>query len=275
VRVSIPSDVTETATSTPRTWRYWAALVLVGALGGLLSGAFGVGGGIIMVPLLIWLAGMNQRQASATSLLAILPTAISGAIQYGVRGEIHLLAAALLAVGGIVGAIIGARLLKRLPLPVLRWLFIALLLVIAARLILVPPMRGTEIALDWVSAIALIGIGLAIGVASGLFGIGGGVIAVPVLIALFGFGDLLAKGTSLAMMIPTSISGTVTNLRSGLVDVAAGLVAGIAAVAASFGGVALAFLLPAEVAGVVFGVFLIAVAAQLSFRAIKAQRAGN
>ena len=267
--------MTETATSTPRTWRYWAALVLVGALGGLLSGAFGVGGGIIMVPLLIWLAGMDQRHASATSLLAILPTAICGAIQYGLRGEIHLLGAVLLAAGGIVGAVIGARLLKRLPLAVLRWLFIALLVVIAARLILVPPLRGSEVELTWYSGLALVGIGLLIGVASGLFGIGGGVIAVPVLIALFGFGDLLAKGTSLAMMVPTSISGTVTNLRNRLVDVPAGLVAGAAAVAASFGGVALAFLLPPQVAGIAFGIFLLAVAVQLSFRAIKAQRAGK
>ncbi|CAN5142925.1 sulfite exporter TauE/SafE family protein [soil metagenome] len=266
--------MTETATSAPRSWRYWAALVLVGALGGLLSGAFGVGGGIIMVPLLIWLARMDQRHASATSLLAILPTAIVGAIQYGLRGEIHLLAAVLLAAGGIVGAIVGARLLKRLPLAVLRWLFIALLVVIAARLILVPPLRGSEVELSWYSALALVGIGLLIGVASGLFGIGGGVIAVPVLIALFGFGDLLAKGTSLAMMVPTSISGTVTNIRNRLVDVPAGLVAGAAAFAASFGGVALAFLLPPQAAGIAFGIFLLAVAAQLSFRAVRAHRAG-
>ena len=272
--------MTETPASAPRTWRHrtwrhWASLVLVGALGGLLSGAFGVGGGIVMVPLLIWLTGMDQRRASATSLLAILPSAICGAIQYGVRGEIHLLAAVLLAAGGIVGAVLGARLLQRLPLALVRWLFIALLVAVAARLMLVPPLRGGEVGLDWLSDLALVGVGVLIGVASGLFGIGGGAIAVPVLIALFGFGDLLAKGTSLAMMVPTSISGTVTNLRSGLVDIPAGLVAGVAAVAASFGGVAVAFLLPPQVAGIAFGVFLVAVAIQLSFRAVRAQRAGD
>ena len=57
-------------------------LVLIGGIGGLLSGAFGVGGGIVMVPLLIVLARLDQRHASATSLVAIVPAAAAGAISY-------------------------------------------------------------------------------------------------------------------------------------------------------------------------------------------------
>ena len=105
-------------------------LVLVGILGGLLSGAFGVGGGIVMVPLLMWFLGMDQRRAAATSLVAIVPTAIAGSIQYLALGHLDVVAGLLVAVGGIGGSLIGTRLLRTLPLGWLRWLFIALLVVV-------------------------------------------------------------------------------------------------------------------------------------------------
>ena len=66
------------------------SLLATGAMGGLLAGMFGVGGGILMVPLLMLWARMDQRQAAATSLVAIVPTAIAGATTYGIAGEIDL-----------------------------------------------------------------------------------------------------------------------------------------------------------------------------------------
>ncbi|NUT59194.1 MAG: sulfite exporter TauE/SafE family protein, partial [Agromyces sp.] len=104
----------------------WVRLALVGAAGGLLSGAFGVGGGILMVPLLILFAGMDQRRASATSLAAIVPAALAGSLTYFANGEIDLLAALFVAIGGIVGSWIGSWLLRRLSLGWLRWLFVGL-----------------------------------------------------------------------------------------------------------------------------------------------------
>ena len=77
-------------------------LIAIGLVGGFLSGAFGVGGGFIMVPLLTGFAALDQRHAAATSLIAIIPTSIAGAIMYGVAGEVNVLAAAILAAGGIV-----------------------------------------------------------------------------------------------------------------------------------------------------------------------------
>ena len=117
-------------------------LALIGAAGGLLSGAFGVGGGILMVPLLITFAHMDQRRASATSLAAIVPTAVVGAITYFVNGEVDVIAALFVAAGGIVGGWLGAKLLKRLPLGWLRWMFIALLVVVAVRMLFFVPERG-------------------------------------------------------------------------------------------------------------------------------------
>jgi len=245
------------------------ALLVSGAVGGLLAGFFGVGGGIVMVPLLMIWARMNQRRAAATSLVAIVPTAIAGSITFGIAGEVNWVVAALIGAGAIAGAPLGAYLLRVLPILWLRWLFIAGLLVAALRLILVEIERGGDVELSFGVGAALVALGLIMGLASGLFGIGGGVIAVPVLIAVFGAGDLVAKGTSLAAMIPTAIAGTIPNLRAGLVDLRQGLIVGGAAVVFSQLGVALAFIVPPQISGPLFGIFLILVVIQLVVRAIR------
>ena len=230
---------------------------------------FGVGGGIIMVPLFVWLIGLDQRHASATSLIAIIPSAVAGAIQYAVAGHLDIVVGLLIAAGGIAGSLVGTRLLKTLPLGWLRWLFIALLLVTAIRLLFEVPSRGSDIVLTPGVVAGLIVLGLVMGVASGLFGIGGGVIAVPVLITLFGASDLLAKGTSLLAMIPTALTGAVANTRNGLVRPLDGIIAGIAATAASFGGVAVAFLLTPQLASILFAVLLVIAITQMVVRAIR------
>jgi uncharacterized membrane protein YfcA len=248
-------------------------LAIVGVLGGLLSGAFGVGGGILMVPLLIVLAGMDQRRAAATSLAAIVPTAVVGSIAYFANGEVDLAAAALVATGGIAGSWIGSHLLRRLPLGWLRWGFIALLVLVAVRLVIAPPERMSAPAeLDLGVGAAYVALGFVVGIAAGLFGIGGGLVMVPAFITVFGMGDLLAKGTSLAAMIPTSISGSIANLRGRLVSAREGLIVGAAATLAALPGVALAFLLPPTVAAWLFAALLVAAAVQLTVRAIRAGR---
>ena len=247
-------------------------LLLVGAIGGFLSGMFGVGGGIIMVPLFVLLCGLDQRHASATSLVAIVPSAISGAVQYAVAGHLDLVAGLLIAAGGVAGSLVGTRLLKTLPLGWLRWLFIALLVVTAVRLLFEVPSRGADVVLTPGTIAALVVLGLVMGVASGLFGIGGGVIAVPVLITLFGASDLIAKGTSLLAMIPTALTGSIANARNGLVRPLDGIIAGVAATAASFGGVAVAFLLSPQLASILFAVLLIVAITQMVLRAVRDHR---
>ena len=251
--------------------RYWLVLALIGVLGGVLSGAFGIGGGIIMVPLLVTLGGLDQRAAAATSLVAIVPTAVVGSITYFISGEIDLAAGGLVSVGAVIGALIGTRLLRRIPLTWLRWMFIALVVVVAVRMLLVAPERGASVELTVWVGLGYVALGLAMGVASGLFGIGGGVIAVPALVAIFGASDLVAKGTSLLVMIPTGVVGTIANARAHVVDVRAGLVVGLAATAASVPGVALALTMPPRLSGVLFALLLLAAAAQLIVAAIRAR----
>jgi uncharacterized membrane protein YfcA len=260
------------AATRPAGARYWAALVLTGALGGLLSGLFGVGGGIVMVPLLIALAGMDQRRAATTSLAAILPTSIVGSLTYLANGHVDLVAGAIIAAGAVVGALIGSRLLRRIPLFWLRWLFIALLLVVAVRMVLVEPERGASLELNVDVVLGYLALGLLMGIASGLFGIGGGVIAVPALVAIFGVSDLIAKGTSLLVLVPTSLVGTLANLRARLVDLPAGLVVGVTATVAAVPGVALALIIPPRLSSVLFAVLLVLAAAQLTVSAVRAGR---
>jgi uncharacterized membrane protein YfcA len=256
----------------PLTTRRWIVLALVGAVGGVMSGAFGVGGGIVMVPLLLAFAGMDQRRAATTSLAAIIPTAVAGGATYLANGEVDIPVAVLVAVSGIAGAYVGARLLRRISLGWLRWLFVALLLGVAARMVLIAPERGAEVDLDVPVALALVATGLVMGVASGLFGIGGGVFLVPMLISVFGAGDLAAKGTSLLVVLATAAMGTITNLRGGMVDLRVGAVVGVAATLASFGGVALAFALPPRLSGVLFAALLVLSAGQITVRALHARR---
>lgn len=250
-------------------------LVIVGLFGGFMSGLFGVGGGIVMVPLLITLVRLDQRQAAATSLVAIVPAAVAGSTSYLTGGAVDLLAGALIGGGGVAGSIIGTRLLRRLPVSWLRWLFLLLLAAVAVRTLTEVPLRGAGMQIDWAAAGGLLLLGLGMGIASGLFGIGGGVLAVPVLIALFGADDLLAKGTSLAAMIVTALAGSALNWRAGLVRPLDGLIVGVAAVASSFGGVAVAFLLSPALASVLFAALILVSAAQLVLSAVRERRAGR
>ena len=253
----------------------WGAMVVIGLVGGLLSGLFAIGGGIIMVPLLTAFARLNQREAAATSLAAIVPTSIAGSITYVAAGEVDVLAAAIVSVGAVAGAILGGRFLKRIPLTWLRWMFIVFILLVAARLFLVTPERGMALDFTVVTAGGYVVLGLLMGVLSSLFGIGGGIVAVPALIGFFGISDLVAKGTSLLVMIPTSIVGTISNWRAGAVQVRAGLIVGVAATVASIPGAYLALALSPRLSSILFGILLLAVAAQLTYAAVRSQRASK
>lgn len=92
-------------------------LVLLAGIGlgaGILSGLFGVGGGIIMVPAMVLLAGMAQQRASATSLAAIVPIAAVGAVIFGSGDSVDLLAAVALVIGSLTGVQLGTRLMPRI-----------------------------------------------------------------------------------------------------------------------------------------------------------------
>jgi hypothetical protein len=109
-------------------------LLAIGLGGGLLSGLLGVGGGVVMVPLLVLWAGYAQRDSHAMSLGAIIPISIAGIATYGVAGEVHYWDAIGLAAGSVVGAQIGARFLVTLDERLLKVVFGAFLVGVAVLL---------------------------------------------------------------------------------------------------------------------------------------------
>ncbi len=97
----------------------------------MLSGLLGVGGGVVMVPLLVLWAGYAQRDAHAASLGAIIPISIAGILTYGLAGRVHWLDAAALAAGAVAGALVGAGVLTRIDERILKVLFGCFLVAVA------------------------------------------------------------------------------------------------------------------------------------------------
>ena len=247
--------------------------IAVGLAAGLLSGLFGVGGGTVIVPMLVLLLGFDQKLASGTSLAAIVPTATVGVISYAIHGSVDVVVALILAAGSVVGAQIGSWLLARLSQNAIRWGFVAFLIVVIVMLFVVVPSRDAEFEFTVLSVIGLIIVGLLTGTMAGLIGVGGGVIVVPVLMFVFGTSDLMAKGTSLLMMIPTAISGTIGNLKRGNVDLLAAALIGGAACTTTALGAWFATLLDPAAANILFAVFLAFIAVQMALRALRSRRA--
>jgi uncharacterized membrane protein YfcA len=111
-------------------------LAAIGLAAGVLSGLFGIGGGIIMVPGMVLLAGLAQHNAAATSLAAIVPIAAVGALVFGGASSVDLTAAAALAAGSLVGVQVGSRLMGRVSEYRLRMAFAAFIAGVAVAMLL-------------------------------------------------------------------------------------------------------------------------------------------
>jgi uncharacterized protein len=112
-----------------------AFLLVLGFAAGVLAGLFGVGGGILFVPTLVLVASLSQLEAEATSLLAIIPAVVAGAWQQQRYGNVRWRAAAVLGLSAIAGVEAGVRVADALAEDVLRRLFAALMIAVAAQLI--------------------------------------------------------------------------------------------------------------------------------------------
>lgn len=230
----------------------------LGGVTGLLSGLFGVGGGVILVPGMVLLARIPQHVAHATSLVAILITAPAALVGFAVDGSVAYQAGAGIAVGAVTGAVVGAAAMHRLSAARLRQGFALLLLVVAIRLLL--PAGGAappEAAIDSLWALAAyVGLGLAAGVLSALMGVGGGVIMVPAMVLLLGLDQHTAEGTSLLVIVPTALVGAWRHSNHGYTDWRLGLLIGIGGIAGALLGAQAALALPAATLQRLFAVFL-------------------
>lgn len=117
----------------PRTLK----LAAIGTLAGIFSGLFGVGGGTVIVPLLIFWFGYGERLATGTSLGAIVLIGLLGAVaQGGLYGNVHLGTGLLLSVPAILGVVMGTAIQQRIPQRAVSLLFAVLLVAVAAELII-------------------------------------------------------------------------------------------------------------------------------------------
>jgi uncharacterized membrane protein YfcA len=240
------------------------ALILMGfGIGaGLLSGMFGLGGGIIIVPGLMFALRMDQRRAHGTSLAGVLPISMASIITYWVHDHIDWTVTLWLTIGSVGGALIGARLLAVLPKRVLTLLFVAVLAIAGIRMFFEIDTTGTTV-IDTGSAIALIVIGFFVGALAGMLGIGGGLITVPIMIVIFHVPPAVAKGTALAVVIPTALSGTVQNMANKNADLFAALLVSATGIFAAVVGGWIASLMSAAVSNFLFAVLLMVIAGRM------------
>ena len=234
------------------------ATVLIGLAGGAASGLLGIGGGVVLVPLLTKYLHMRQQHAHGTSLAILVFTAIAAALTYGATQDVDLALAAWLALGATLCAPLGARMSARMSSQQLRRWFGLLIALVGIRMFLLHLPEGT-----WLAQPGALGIALAIltggvvGWLSGLMGVGGGTILVPILTLLFGIEQHHAQGISLFMVIPTAISGAWTHARLGHVERKLVLPIAAASVVSAVAAAALASRLPADVLRVAFAALLV------------------
>lgn len=247
------------ARSSPRLLRAAA----LGLVAGFLSGLFGVGGGILIVPVLVLVMAMDQRLAHGTSLAAVLPIAVAGVIGFALEDSVDWPVSAALVAGAMIGAVIGTHWLHKLPAHVLAFAFAAVLFASAARLTLDHSDAAGRGPLGVVGVVGLVLLGLLSGTLAGLLGVGGGVVMVPAMIILFGVPAAVAKGTSLAVIIPTSVVATVRNARKDNADLPAAVAVGLAGVASAYVASQISVGLDESTSNTLFAVLLAVVASRM------------
>jgi len=196
------------------------ALLATGVAVGFASGLLGVGGCFIMVPVQFWVLktiGVDPtiaiRIAFGTNLLVVLPTAISGARTHNKKGAVIWKAAIAFGISGLIGAFTGGFIASLLPGKILTTGFGIVVILGAVRMLTAKPPQITDEPSDNVAAFIFWGIPL--GIVSGIVGIGGGVIMIPIMLYALKFKMHQAVGTSTALMIFTALGGILSYIING------------------------------------------------------------
>jgi hypothetical protein len=117
--------------------------------------------------------------------------------------------------------------------------------------------------------------GIAVGVFSALFGVGGSVLMVPFMTLALGLGQHASEGTALLVVVPTAVAGAFAHSRRGYVDFRAAALLGAGGLAGAYAGARLALAVPGETLQLYFGIFLVAVGARLALHGLRKDRPGN
>jgi len=203
---------------------YLLALLATGIVVGFASGLLGVGGGFIMVPVQIWALtslGIDPtiatRVALGTSLAVILPTALSGCHGHYCQGFVNWRSGIILGFSGLIGAMLGGTLAAHAPAYLLQKLFGIVVLAGALRMLLFSSTSAARRKISSRESVAKdVLLGFAVGVISGLTGIGGGVILVPAMVIAMNFDIRQSVGTSSIAIAIISIGGIISYAINGM-----------------------------------------------------------
>jgi uncharacterized protein len=188
---------------------------VIGLAAGAFSSLLGVGGGLLMVPAMVYLLRVRPHRAHGTSLAVMLPIALAGVYRYARAGSMEWGLVLPLAIGGVLGALIGAAAAAALGQGALKRLLGVLVVVTGCVMMVVPAGYERHAVLEAAGTGLIGGVGLIAGILSGLLGSGGGIVMVPAIVFLLGRDQHVAQGVSLAVILPVSLSGALIHARKG------------------------------------------------------------
>lgn len=200
---------------------YIWALVFTGIGIGFTTGLLGVGGGFLLVPILFFLLqsmGIDStiaiRLSFGTSLAIILPTAMSSAYGHYRKNQVEVKAAIYFGISGFLGSLIGGYAATQMPEDILSIIFGFIILFVAVQLLFFKESPDDRVKKEKI--VLFLFFGLLAGLASGLVGIGGGIIIIPAMVMIMGYTMKQASGTSSAVIIITSLGGVISYVYNGL-----------------------------------------------------------
>ncbi|MGC3978870.1 MAG: sulfite exporter TauE/SafE family protein [Paludibacteraceae bacterium] len=249
--------------------------VILGIIAGILSGLFGIGGGIILVPSIIVFFGVDILDANATSLAAmLLPVGILGVWAYYKAGFINIKESLWIAIGLFTGSFLGGEMAVNISESLLAKLYAGILLYISLSYFDIfsyfrekntsapttqPRLKKTF----W--AFMLVGLGA--GVFAGLFGKGGGIIIVPALIGIFRYDPKMAAATSLAaLQLPVGLPSVIVYAQNGHLQILNATFIAVGIIIGAFFGSKLAVKLPSSMFKKTYAIFLLFVAVFMVYK---------
>ena len=252
----------------------WWLLPVFGFLIGIIASMTGVGGGIFIVPILTFFYGFIVSSATGTSLTSIIFTAIASTLNYAKQKRIYFKTGATLIITTAPGAYLGAWLATIMEERMLGLVFGAFLILVAIRMIISAlrtkaPKQAQSVRTDTEllhsGKTIIIGAGLSFfgGVASGLLGIGGGTLVVPILIVAMGIPIHYATATSMFTMIFTSISGVARYAQSDLINFPVALLLAAGTVVGAQVGAYTSKKISGRNLGLIFGIMLVVAGANM------------
>jgi len=205
----------------------------VGILGGTVSGLIGIGGGVIMLPILIYIMGVEAKIATALSMVQVLFSSISGSLFHYKEKTIRINYALYFGISSMAFSFLGSYITKYTSDNVIKSVYLITTIAILVLFLLVKSDGKQEHILTKQKLYTIIPIGAAAGFIGGLLGLGGGFLFVPILTCLFCLPIKVAVGTSLLAVFFNSIPGVIGKIISVKFDIYIALVLGIGAVAGS------------------------------------------